>query len=381
MADKRKSSSTVNGGQYDAASTSSSVIKRARQDEDGTKTMQLAISSANDGTSKGLIRSVKRTSNLSSPIISLSGSHSSELLDVKFSPDGQMIAAASSDRTISIWQTFGENRNIGILSGHAKAVTAITWSPSAAKTEPKLFSSSADATLIVWDVLSGTKLRRLRGHKGIINCIASAPGGREILASGGDDGKVMLWDPNERDVLDVIDVNYPVTAVCFSDDGGQIYVGGLDNEIHVYDLMRKEILFSLKGHSDTITSLELSPSGSNLLSTAMDNTLCIWDVQPFAPEPMPGQSKNARLYRTLQGATTSGFENLLIKSAWSKDGRRVATGGTDRTCTIWNVDNSTILYKLPGHRGTCTAVALHPQEPIIVSASVDATMFLGEIEP
>ena len=96
---------------------------------------------------------------------------------------------------------------------------------------------------------------------------------------------------------------------------------------------------------------------------------------------MPGQSKNVRLYRTLPGATTSGYENLLIKSAWSKDGRRVATGGTDRTCTIWNVDKSNILYKLPGHRGTCTAVALHPQEPIIVSASVDATMFLGEIEP
>ena len=61
--------------------------------------MHLAISSSGS-QSKGLIRSVKRTSSLSSPIISLSGAHTSEVLDVKFSPDGQTIAAASADGTI-----------------------------------------------------------------------------------------------------------------------------------------------------------------------------------------------------------------------------------------------------------------------------------------
>lgn len=330
MADKRKSPPLANGG---STAGPSAVVKRARQDDTADGRMQVAISS--DGaSSKGLIRTVKRTSSLASPIISLSGAHPAEILDVKFSPDGQMIAAASSDRTISLWQTYGENSNIGILSGHAKAVTSITWSSSAPQTGPRLFSASADGTLIVWDVLSGAKLRRLRGHKAIVNCVACARGGREVLVSGSDDGTVMLWDPNERDALDVINVGYPVTAVCFSDDGGQVYVGGLDNDVHVYDLMRKEIVFSLRGHTDTITSLSLSPSGSYLLSTAMDNTVRIWDVQPFAPEPVPGQTTNVRLHRTLTGAT-SGYENLLIKAAWSHDGRKVATGGADQTCTIW----------------------------------------------
>lgn len=249
-----------------------------------------------------------------------------------------------------MWHTYGDNANIGVLAGHSRAVTSVAWSPSAPKSAPRLFSASADGTLIVWDASSGAKLRRLRGHKGIINCVACARGGREVLVSGGDDGKVMLWDPNERDALDVINVGYPVTAVTFSDDGSQIYVGGLDNAIHVsdeichsslahiaiqvFDLFRKEIVFSLRGHTDTITSLSLAPTGAHLLSTSFDNTARIWDVQPFAPAPSPENKGNPRLYRTLTGVT-SGYENLLIKCAWSNDGRKVASGGSDRTCTIW----------------------------------------------
>lgn len=337
MSDKRKLP-TMAPATLGGSSHSSALVKRARQD-DSDGTMQVAISSNGQANSKGLIRSVKRTSSLQAPIVSLSGAHTAEVLDVKFSVDGQMIAAASSDRTISIWQTFGENANIGILSGHSKAVTAVAWSTSAPQSVPRLFSASADNTLIVWDVLSGSKMRRLRGHKAIVNCVACARAGNsdegDILASGGDDGKVMLWSTEEKHPLDVISVGYPVTAICFSEDGSQLFVGGLDNQIHAYDLLRKEILFSLIAHTETITSLVLSPSGTSLLSAAMDNTLRMWDVQPFAAEPRAGQAVDVRLQRTFTGAATSGYENLLIKAAWSRDGRRVALGGTDRSCTIW----------------------------------------------
>lgn len=147
----------------------------------------------------------------------------------------------------ALWQTYGENKNVGILAGHSKAVTSLCWSNSAPSSSPRLISSSADGTLIVWDASTGAKLRRLRGHKGIVNSVSCTRGGREILVSGGDDGRVLLWDPYERTPLDVLDIGYPVTAVAFSDDGGQIYVGGLDNDVHVYDLLRKDIVFSLRG--------------------------------------------------------------------------------------------------------------------------------------
>lgn len=100
MADKRKSSPLQNGS--GSSSSSSMLVKRQRQGDNdaGVGDRQIAIASSDGGKSKGLIRTVKRTSSLSSPILSLSGAHNAEILDVKFSPDGQVIAAASSDKTI-----------------------------------------------------------------------------------------------------------------------------------------------------------------------------------------------------------------------------------------------------------------------------------------
>lgn len=73
MADKRKEPPTAfNGGGLDGASA---LVKRQRQANDADGTMQIAIASSKDGKNKGLVRSVKRTSSLSAPIISLAGAH------------------------------------------------------------------------------------------------------------------------------------------------------------------------------------------------------------------------------------------------------------------------------------------------------------------
>lgn len=377
MAEKRKTSPPIS---YREAS----LVKRQRQDADdgAAGSQQIAIASSKDGQDKGLVRSVKRTSSLSHPILGLTGAHTSEILDAKFSRDGSRIAAASADRTISIWSVYGDCANIGVLKGHSKAVTCLAFSNTLSDA---LYSGSADGTLIAWSLATGEKQRRLRGHRAIVNCVSATRSGPELLVSGSDDGKVMIWDPQAKEPLDVLDVGYPVTAAAFSDDSSQIYIGGIDNQVHIYDLARKTTVLSLRGHMDTITSVSLSPSGSHLLTTSFDDTLRIWDVRPFAPEPNPADpnanTANPRLYRTLRGTTFGGFENLLIKAGWSADGEKVVAGGADRTCTIWDVESSTILYKLPGHRGTCTAAVFHPREPVVVSCSTDMTLLLGEIDP
>ncbi|GAK63978.1 WD40 repeat-like protein [Moesziomyces antarcticus] len=377
MAEKRKTSPPIS---YREAA----LVKRQRHDADdgAAGSQQIAIASSKDGQDKGLVRSVKRTSSLSHPILGLTGAHTSEILDTKFSRDGSRIAAASADRTISIWSVYGDCANIGVLKGHSKAVTCLAFSNTLSDA---LYSGSADGTLISWSLATGEKQRRLRGHRAIVNCVSATRSGPELLVSGSDDGKVMIWDPQAKEPLDVLDVGYPVTAVAFSDDSSQIYIGGIDNQVHIYDLARKTSVLSLRGHMDTITCVSLSPSGSHLLTTSFDDTLRIWDVRPFAPEPNPADpnanAANPRLYRTLRGTTFGGFENLLIKAGWSADGEKVVAGGADRTCTIWDVESSTILYKLPGHRGTCTAAVFHPREPVVVSCSTDMTLLLGEIDP
>lgn len=52
----------------------------------------------------------------------------------------------------------------------------------------------------------------------------------------------------------------------------------------VWDLRKEEVTMTLKGHTDSITGMKLSPDGTHLLTNSMDNTLRIWDMRPYAPE-------------------------------------------------------------------------------------------------
>ncbi len=51
----------------------------------------------------------------------------------------------------------------------------------------------------------------------------------------------------------------------------------------MWDVRKAAVSQTLKGHSDTVTGLSLSPDGTHLLSNGMDNTLRLWDMRPYAP--------------------------------------------------------------------------------------------------
>ncbi|KAF9000249.1 U5 snRNP complex subunit [Cyathus striatus] len=352
------------------------LIKRAKATPPPSN--QIAISSSNDERNKGLIRTVQRTSGLEAPIVSLAGAHSAEILSCRFDPTGQNIAACSADRSISLWRTYAPNTNYGLLSSHAKApILDLQWSLYS----QLLYTVSADHTLGITDVTTGQRLRRLRAHREIINSVdrtMASGAGVELVATGSDDRTVKLWEGGEegsKHPISSYDIGCPVTSVCWSADGQNVYIGAIDNEIHVYDIRKNEQVYTLSGHTDTPTSLSLSPNGNFLLSPSLSSQTIIHDVRPFSPSPN-------RIHRVLHGAP-AGFENTLLRGAWSKDddGRRVSVGGADRMVCIWEVDSGKLLYKLPGHKGTVTAVDFHPKEPIILTGSKDGTMLLGEIEP
>lgn len=76
-----------------------------------------------------------------------------------------------------------------------------------------------------------------------------------------------------------------VTAVTFNDTSDQVISGGIDNMVKIWDLRKPNSpAHTLAGHTDTVTSMALSPDGSYVLTNAMDNTLRVWDVRPFAPQ-------------------------------------------------------------------------------------------------
>lgn len=254
--------------------------------------------------------------------------------------------------TTVLWNTYGQCENYGALSGHRGAVLDLQWS----RDSRTLFSASADMTLASWDLETGQRIRRHIGHEEIINCLDISKRGQELLVSASDDGCIGIWDPRQKDAIEYLETELPITAVALSEAGNEIYSGGIDNTIHAWDLRKKSIVYSMAGHTETITSLEISPDSQTLLSNSHDSTVRTWDIRPFAPAN--------RHVRTFDGAPV-GLEKNLIRASWDPSGEKIAAGSGDRSVVVWNSKSGKILYKLPGHKGTVNDVRFSPNnEPI-----------------
>ncbi|XP_057657306.1 U5 small nuclear ribonucleoprotein 40 kDa protein [Diorhabda carinulata] len=307
-----------------------------------------------------------RTSNLFAPIMQLEG-HEGEIFSVEFHPEGQYLASAGFDRKIFMWAVYGECENVSVLSGHTGAITELHFSTDGSN----MFTSSTDHTLGLWDVVTSQRIKKYKGHTAFVNCVQGARRGPQLMCSGSDDNTVRIWDVRKKQSVSSINTTYQTTAVCFSDTAEQIFSGGIDNDIKVWDVRTKELLYALRGHTDTVTGLSLSNDGSYLLSNSMDNSIRIWDVRPYAPVD--------RCLKVFSGHQHN-FEKNLLRCAWSPDGSKVTGGSADRFVYIWDTTSRRIIYKLPGHNGSINDVKFHPNEPIVVSGSSDKQLFLGEID-
>lgn len=307
-----------------------------------------------------------RSSSLFAPIMLLTG-HESEIFCCKFNPEGDVIASGGNDRVIFLWATFGECDNLHTMRGHSGAITELKFSTDG----ERIYTSSVDKTVAIWDINVGDRIKKLKGHAGFINTLDVARRGPTMICTGSDDGTIKLWDTRSKTPSSSYQNVYQVTAVQFNDTAEQILTGGIDNDIKVWDLRKNDVLYRMRGHTDTITGMSLSPDGSYILTNAMDNTVRIWDIRPYAPQE--------RCVKLISGHQHT-FEKNLLHCCWSPDGSKISAGSGDRFVYIWDTTSRRILYKLPGHAGSVNETVFHPTEPIIMSCSSDKKIYLGEIE-
>ncbi|VDK80263.1 unnamed protein product, partial [Onchocerca ochengi] len=213
----------------------------------------------------GRSQPIPRTSHLMAPIMLLSG-HDGEIYTAKFSPDGSCLASAGFDMTVFLWNVYGECENFSILKGHAGAIMDLHFSTDGSY----LFTASTDKTVRVWDMDTGACMRKFKSHKDIVNSCHPARRGPQLVASGSDDCTVLVHDIRKRDPVTTLQNAYQITAVTFNDTAEQVIGGGIDNDIKVWDLRRNELIYVMRGHTDTVTGLSLSPEGTHILSNAMD---------------------------------------------------------------------------------------------------------------
>eukprot|EP00095_Tigriopus_kingsejongensis_P001785 maker-scaffold225_size250570-snap-gene-1.16 protein:Tk01785 transcript:maker-scaffold225_size250570-snap-gene-1.16-mRNA-1 annotation:"wd repeat-containing protein 57" len=335
------------------------VVKKAKTDE--------ALAVVDDQTQLQAA-GPPRSSNLESPIMLLSGSHQGEIFTAKFHPDGQILASAGFDRTICLWNVYGECENYHVINSvHAGAILDLHF---AYEDGQYMYTGSTDKTVGIFDTNTAQRIKRLKGHTNYVNSVHPARRGEPLIVSGSDDCSIRVWDQRKRNAVQTLN---GVTSVTFNDTADQVISAGIDNQVKIWDLRKPNQPSSiLSGHTDTITGMSLSPDGSYVLTNAMDNSLRIWDVRPFV--------QNDRCTKIITGHQHN-FEKNLLKCCWSPDGAMVSAGSSDRFVYIWDTTSRKILYKLPGHLGAVNDVDFHKVEPIILSASSDRQIYLGEFEP
>jgi len=140
--------------------------------------------------------------------------------------------------------------------------------------------------LITWNVQTGELLHTLTGHEGWIWAVAFSPDSK-ILASGGTDRTILLWDIQTNDPLGILEQVNSIRSLAFSPDSRILAAGNcvdsstkeVSGIIHLWDIRAREVLHTLRGHERATECVAFSPDGGILASGSWDETMRLWDVQ------------------------------------------------------------------------------------------------------
>ncbi|MDJ0599284.1 MAG: WD40 repeat domain-containing protein [Crocosphaera sp.] len=199
-----------------------------------------------------------------------------EMTDISFSPDGQ--ALASSSANVSLWNTFLLAENVeGIKGlGSMQGRSSQDLPPHILVSDAIYLSQGIDIPHIVAQLQVG--FLSFLSHENAVRTVSFSPDS-QILASGGDDGIIKLWDINtQRSIKTFVGHQNIVTSVNFSPDGKILVSGSDDNTIKLWDIETEQEIVTLFGNDRWIADISFSSDGQSLLSRNATGVVKHWDM-------------------------------------------------------------------------------------------------------
>jgi WD40 repeat protein len=276
---------------------------------------------------------------------------------IAFSPKDDMLATATSQGDVLIWNNGNVRRISSPLSGHHRAwVNAVTFS----RDGKTIVSADQAGTMQIWDVSEMRAVGEPMMHPGVAR-LSLSPDGRTLASSG---SRVVLWDMASRKRIAIFgDESTGRLGASFSPDGSTV-ASANGKTVVLWDVNTKSIVRQFMGHRADVGAVKFSLDGRTLASSGADRRILLWDLHT-------GKKSGELVVR-------DGFLNFAL----SPDGKMVATGSVEGIgdFMLWDVRTGSRVAVLTGHEDAVSDLAFSPDGKVLVSASHDGSLFLWDVD-
>jgi WD40 repeat protein len=287
---------------------------------------------------------------------------------------------------------------------HDGVVQSATWSADGTK----IFTSSEDRTVRIWDAFSGEEIMRIT--EGDPTLAHWSPDEKYILAVNEKDLIAKVWDTETGLARFTLEKNEIGGALDFfrgwkpwSPSGDHFLIYNKEGELRIWDTESGELLQTLLGHNGRISQAFWSPDGSLIASSGWeDGRVIIWQAATgkvlydfpgdFEDEHLkmgnwsPSGDRfttigrgGAKVYDT---ATGQQLLNMPVPGVriwrliWSPDGSRILTScQEDGTARLWDAENGQEADRLSGLVQTF-GLDWSPTEELAAVGSADSKVHL-----
>ncbi|GAA1874107.1 AAA family ATPase [Myceligenerans crystallogenes] len=275
--------------------------------------------------------------------------HTGPVAAVAVTPDGTRAVTGSADDTVRMWD-LTTGTELAVLTGHTSLVWAVAVTPDGTRA----VTGSTDSTVRVWDLATGTELAVLTGHTSWVHAVAVTPDGTRAV-TGSHDRTVRVWDLATGTELAVLTGHTSwVHAVAVTPDGTRVVTGSHDRTVRVWDLATGTELAVLTGHTDDVGAVAVTSDGTRAVTGSSDRTVRVWDLTTGT-----------------EHAVMTGHTDDVGAVAVTSDGTRAVTGSSDRTVRVWDLTTGTEHAVMTGHTSWVLAVAVTLDGARVVTGSGD----------
>lgn len=227
------------------------------------------------------------------------------------------------------------------------------------KTGTLLTTGGADGIVKVWDIRGGFVTHTFHGHSGVISALKFF----EIDTSGqqaDEASKKRKRRPSQSQV------EQQEVAQAEPTIGYRLASGGEDGKVRIWNLHKQTSAAVLDSHVSVVRSLDYSSEQNALLSGSRDKTVIVWDVRSW---------KIRSTIAVLEEVEAAGFLN---------NGTLLYTGGETARLRIWTTDNPKEITEeqAPGtETEAIQEVICYLELPFLLSVHADQTLLFHSLAP